>query len=187
MAGDENRPLTHGRDLHAYLDAIGAKQPNRAEALELLRGIQMGVQVDDASHLVRPISVPAAHYDIYWAVAAGQRGHAQALINSRGGAYITFVLAEAVNHRMFTTPPQAGVVIAAPNVSLPGIQPSEDLPVTQVIYGDNAGSPVNYVDLISNQPYVGCPFWLPPGAQLNIYQLTVATVMRVQIGIQEIP
>ncbi len=182
---DEDGPLTHGRDLHVYLNQIGAKQPNRAEALELRRHVQMEVQVDDARHLVRPLTVPAGHY-ICTEGAGGVGIHSGVLITplGRNGCYLTFVYPLAANYRMAT---EGLPVFTATGAAEPAqVIPGDDAPDTVVQTGTVPALAVG-VTLINNVAYVGCPFFLPRGRPCLIYNTADDLFFSSILGIQDIP
>lgn len=184
---DEDGPLTHGRDLHAYLDEIQAKQPNRAEALEILRGIQMAVPVDDARHLVRPITVPVGHFFVQ-AAAGGAGTHSGVLITpvSGSGCYVTFLYPVATGHAVMSE----GIPVFTPAGAAvdPLVVPGDD-PTQTVVHDGTTGviAANSGVRLVQNVGYLGCPFFIPRGRQVLVYNEVANTVMRAFFGIQDIP
>jgi hypothetical protein len=183
---DENRPLTHGRDLHKYLDEIGAKQPDRAQALELLRGVQMGVQVDDARHLVRPITVPAGWYSPITA-AGGVGFHSGCLLTSDVGSgfyLVGFYSVGAVTEIISEGIPAFAIGAAV----TPMLVVSDEAPTTLVQTGIFTGPmPTDAIQLKANVPWPGCPIFVPRGRQIAIFNGTPDSSFNSAYGIQEIP
>lgn len=184
---DETGPLTHGRDLHQYLDEIQAKQPNRAEALELLRGIQMGVQVDDARHLVRPITVPVGMFYTYEAAGGAGVGSGVLITPISGsGCYITFAYSVAANHAVIGEGLPVFTPTGGPSAVrvIPGDDPTETLVQTGTFPAIAGGTGVR---LAQNVGFLGCPFFVPRGRSVLFFNEAANAVCAMQIGIQDIP
>ena len=85
---DEDRPLTHARNLNEFLDQYGVVRADRSEALELRKHIQGEIIVDDARHLVRPLTVPVAYYHAYQGATVGLFSVVRFSFRSSGGGYV---------------------------------------------------------------------------------------------------
>ncbi len=185
---DEDGPLTHGRDLHAYLDAIQAKQPNRAEALELRRGVNMGVLVDDARHLVRPLTVPASIFRVAAPAVAGFRGAIHITVTPRHGCYFTAVMGEGTNIRMGDNLSVAVPALGLGAAAAPSLQPSDAPTECIVETGTYAGAGfAPWIYLVDDANFYGCPFWSPPGTIVAFFHNAVNTAFVVHLALQDIP
>jgi len=189
----EGEPLTHGRNFQTFFDRYNIKAADRAEYSKVLEGVRQTVVVDDVRHLVTPLAVPSGHYYLYHNPTAGWRAGWEFVATGSRGFYVTWLKTYSANHRACmdnapgsNMPPIVGGAVGN---QAPGVVPSQ-LPPAHVLntFGDVALAAAPYVDLDpNNQPYLGCPFFVPEGVTLQIYQTNVSTVLRVGIGIQEIP
>lgn len=181
----EGKPLSHGRDLTQFLNRYGVTDPRRMDALELAPEVQMVVPIDDARHLVSPLGVPAAHYHCYEG-AAGAGIYSSVVITalSSGGIYLTFAFVIAGSAVIRTE----GVPAFTPTgaAETPDLVVGNATPSSIVQTGTIPASPGG-ITFGNNYVYPGCPFWVPSGAQILIFNAAANTAFNLAVGLQEVP
>lgn len=186
---DEERPLVHSKNLGELFDQYGITAPNRAEFQEIVKGIQQEIPVDDARHLVRPLTVPVAGYHVTNAAGgAGIHSGCEVWSTARSGCYITAIVPQ--NALVYMATDQAWVFVAG-FATAPAFQPTDrqaDL-AAQVWAGTIAAAsrPANRLFLPNGIYSAYCPFWLAPGQRLLIFNNTANASFACDVVVQEIP
>lgn len=185
-----NRPLTHGKDLTEFLDQYGVTLPDRGQALEVNRGVQLVVPVDEARHLTRPLTTPAGiYYCSQAAPGGGNYACVQVTTTAQNGCWIVDVI--PFDTGLYGTTQTLGTFNFVA-FQLPGVVPSDQGQPLSTVVSEGFLNPaagtqrVRFSATTSN----GCsftPFWIPGGSTLQLFNATADAQMRLNISLQEVP
>lgn len=178
-------PLKHDRDFSALRDRYGIKDPDWGAAAEVESHLRLGVAVDDASHLVKPMAVPFTGWE--WTEAAHGAGNysgARLQVVSKGGLYILDAICESAGRISRDEP---GFVSSG--VEAPGLIVGDQGAGETVVHGGHLiaialGVHLTYAATTRRPPY---PIWFPSGAQIFLTHTAANATALLSFWIQEVP
>jgi len=185
------RPLTHGKDLTAFLNEYEIVEPARAEALELRQGVSMEALVDDARHLVHPLTVPTAIFDTFTSGAAGVFSGCECLVTCRNGSYLTALRCTGtgwMNDR--AAAPTMGAFTSIGAREPASIPTDKGRSSVQVLQGRFASIPASGFSArlgAANQSWDMVPVWFPSGSIVNFFHQTANTAVAFSFCWQDVP
>lgn len=185
-----DRPLTHSKNLTEFLDQYGVVAPNRAEFQEINKGLNQTVEVQNAEHLFRPLTVPAAHFRCTVGASVGLYSVVRCRFTSgSGGGYITHAK------------PISGTVRVSTNTQItftPGAAQFPSIICTdqakwnwadylEVLPGTAAAISPYITPVVAGIVYEGCPFWIAENAEFWFVASAVNAAISISVGMQAVP
>jgi hypothetical protein len=176
-------PLKHDRDLSKLRDAYGIKDGDWSEATLLEERIKGVVNVDDATHLLRPSPIRFGIFRCFLAAGAGVYGGALFSVASPGGCYVQFISHQTGSLFYSTTAFVAQIAPAAKTADYVAF--TDMAPVSEVLLAATAAPIVG--------PQSGAfarltgPYFLDYGERLQLGNGTVNQDAAFDLIVQEIP
>ncbi len=150
--------------------------------------IQLGYQLSDLSHLVRPI--PVRVYGVSATVAAGGAGvHSGFEFQSgRGGAWILwYEEATSADRTVIVAGPTSDFtrVAGIPRSMLTGV--TDDAGTSRFFSATRVGLPADFFMVRNTTVFTGLPLYIPPGEFFQGLRITANAILRPSLVWQEIP
>ena len=181
MAGDENQPLRHDRDFGLLRNRYGIKDADWSDRSRVRDLLQLGVTVDDASHLVAPLRVPIASYSGIRAAAVGLYSGVQVETFAARGSYVTFF---SLGSGIVVTTENLGVLANTAVVAPDVLSWTDEVPVAIVTTGTLAIAPAGVYMGVYGEAYT---FYLESGKIAQAFCSVVNTQFNARVTVQEIP